>query len=73
MSSTPEISRAGPFEVVKYPSGAVSIHVDKEGKEQINDLLQRAMNCWPNALPHTKELSDLVRYGKVLQNYHTQR
>jgi len=37
------------------------------------ELVQRALNCWPNAHPALKELGDMLTHGKILQDYWSNR
>ena len=71
--SKPVISYAGPFTVISKPDGSCTIEISEAGKKDLDELLFRAVNCWPNAPVPIKELNDIVRHGRVLQDYNHQR
>jgi hypothetical protein len=48
------------------------IVVDKSSLPAFRDMLQRAMNTWPDAPAELKEFADLILDGKILQDYKSQ-
>lgn len=47
----------------------LSITRDDLSLNQFRELLNRALNCWPECPADFKNLSDLLEHGKVLQEY----
>lgn len=37
--------------------------------DQFKQILNRALNCWPECPPDFKELADMLFHGRVLQDY----
>lgn len=72
-TNRPVVLYAGPFTVVTKDDGSCIIEITAGGKSDFDELLFRAVNCWPNAPVPVKELNDIVRHGRVLQNYNHQR
>ena len=61
------------LQLIKASSGLSSIEISKEILPQFVDLINRALNCFPDAHPELKEFGDLLTEGKVLQDYSSQR
>lgn len=52
----------------------MSIHFDSNSSfEAFKILVQRALNCWPDAHPELKELGDMLMHGRILQDYYAHR
>jgi hypothetical protein len=47
----------------------LSITKDDSSITQFRELLNRALNCWPECPVDFKQLSDLLEHGKILQEY----
>jgi hypothetical protein len=54
-------------------STSTIITIDSNLLEQFKDLINRSLNCFPDAHPELKEFGDLITEGKVLQDYSSQR
>jgi hypothetical protein len=61
------------LQLIKSSSGLSSIEISKEILPQFVGLINRALNCFPDAHPELKELGDLLTEGKVLQDYSSQK
>jgi len=44
--------------------------LDAEAITSFKTILNRALNCWPDAPPEWKDLADRLEFGKPLQNYY---
>lgn len=58
--------------VSRDSSEAISeIHfsVTAESLPNFTKLVNRALNCWPNAPAELKQLGDMLTEGKILQDY----
>ncbi len=51
----------------------IHFSVTEESIPGFQQLVRRALNCWPDAPPELKELGDMLEHGKVLQDYYHQR
>ena len=59
--------------LANYPiPGTLTIHVPERHLEEFKLLVNKAMNCWPDASPAMKEFADTLLEGKPLQDYYTQ-
>lgn len=49
----------------------VGLKLEMEGHSLIffRQILNRALNCWPEAPAEWKQLSDMLEHGKILQDY----
>jgi len=53
---------------LKNPCG-LEIQLDEKEVKQFQQVLNRALNCWPEAPADWKSLSDLLDHGRILQPY----
>ena len=47
-----------------------TMELDAEAITSFKQVLNRALNCWPDAPPEWKDLADRLEFGKPLQNYY---
>ena len=45
----------------------------EESRAAFTLMVQKALNCWPDAHPALKELGDMLTHGRVLQDYWSSR
>lgn len=50
----------------------VRVEFTSESIKEFQSVLQRALNCWPDAPADFKSLADILEYGKPLQDYNSQ-
>lgn len=50
----------------------IQIILPAERIEEFKTILNRALNCWADAPPEWKELSDILEHGQILQDYYPQ-
>jgi hypothetical protein len=56
--------------ILGEPGGGLVFRLDKEAREDFyKNVLNRALNCYPDAHPDWKELADYLQHGRVLQDY----
>lgn len=53
---------------LKNPSG-LRLELDEEATKQLERILNRALNTWPEAPADWKSLADYLMHGKILQPY----
>ena len=53
---------------LKNPSG-LKIELNEKETIQFRQILNRALNTWPEAPADFKSLSDLLDHGRILQPY----
>lgn len=51
---------------------ALTLYIGPEFIDSFSKLLDRALNCNPEALPEWKHLSDMIKYGRMLQDYYNE-
>lgn len=59
--------------IVDQRSFDFHVIVPKEIEIQFKQLINKALNSFPDAHPALKELGDMLTHGKVLQDYYSQR
>lgn len=52
--------------------GRLLLAIPHSRKQELQTILNRALNCWPDASPEWKHLADLIQHGEPLQNYYEQ-
>jgi hypothetical protein len=60
------------YYVSAAPSGNMVVVIDRSVIEDFKEMIRRAHNVWPDAVPSAKEFADLVTEGKILQDYYGQ-
>lgn len=50
----------------------VRLELTEESIKEFQLVLQRALNCWPDAPADFKSLADILEYGRPLQDYNSQ-
>jgi len=58
--------------LIEYGDKCLQINVHEQAVPAFKDLVQRAMNTWPDAPAELKEFADLLLEGKILQDYKSQ-
>jgi hypothetical protein len=53
---------------LKNPCG-LNLALDEKESIQLRQILNRALNTWPEAPADFKSLSDLLDHGRILQPY----
>jgi hypothetical protein len=55
-----------------YGKDKLYIEVEADSLANFIELVRRGANLWPDAPPEIKEFHDMLRHGKVLQDYRAQ-
>jgi hypothetical protein len=55
-----------------YGRDKIYIEVDADSLSIFTELIRRGANLWPDAPAEIKEFHDMLRHGRVLQNYRAQ-
>lgn len=53
-------------------NGNLLLSIPPERIHEFQTILNRALNCWPEAKPEWKHLADIVQHGKPLVDYYAQ-
>jgi hypothetical protein len=62
----------GIIETTYRGSTELTIEVPAEQLANFTELIRRGANLWPDAPAEIKEFHDMLRHGRVLQNYRAQ-
>lgn len=52
--------------------GRILLAIPPDRKSELVNLLNRALNCFPEAAPDFKHLSDILQHGAPLVDYYAQ-
>lgn len=72
-SAESNITSSNSITVVSWSDNSLSLTIQSQLVPQFKDLINRALNCFPDAHPELKELGDILTEGKVLQDYASQK
>jgi len=63
---------SGNVRIIQFNAGDITLVLFPDILPAFRDLVQRAMNTWPDAPTELKEFADLLLDGKILQDYKSQ-